>query len=344
VKLILLLAVTTTSIIDALSITDASAPKPRGCAATPLQKKKIVVVGAGGYLGAVVFGFLQRASNLYGTGMGSSPRNICATAVSAKLMNGVLSKNFVLAYAGEEHMRLTNGMDKTAETIAARLKGYKGVILGTVQYLEQRPVTAGSYEKTPNDKVWEFYLDRPRREGAAGVTVTDEKQLVELNLQLFSNLLQACQQAQVEHVVVVETPATTTPQAFGDILKECQVPFTYVRLDSELANFPGDHTYIKGLQGDVLLESIPITTGTADWIQQLDPPKQPGLRAPLYREDLAAVLVQSLQSLDWSTSRCLRVCSNGALEGARAGDMKGRYDREWCGNQDVLAQKFAALS
>lgn len=37
---------------------------PKGCAAKPFEKKKIAVFGAGGYLGAVVFGFLQRAASL----------------------------------------------------------------------------------------------------------------------------------------------------------------------------------------------------------------------------------------------------------------------------------------
>jgi len=35
-----------------------------GCAAKPFEKKKIAVFGAGGYLGAVIFGFLQRAASL----------------------------------------------------------------------------------------------------------------------------------------------------------------------------------------------------------------------------------------------------------------------------------------
>lgn len=37
---------------------------PKGCAAVPFEKKKIAVFGAGGYLGAVLFGFLQRAGSL----------------------------------------------------------------------------------------------------------------------------------------------------------------------------------------------------------------------------------------------------------------------------------------
>ncbi len=38
--------------------------KVEGCAAKPFEKKKIAVFGAGGYLGAVIFGFLQRAASL----------------------------------------------------------------------------------------------------------------------------------------------------------------------------------------------------------------------------------------------------------------------------------------
>lgn len=38
--------------------------RPKGCAARPFEKKKVAIFGAGGYLGAVIFGFLQRASSL----------------------------------------------------------------------------------------------------------------------------------------------------------------------------------------------------------------------------------------------------------------------------------------
>ena len=40
----------------------AAASKPRGSAATPLDKKSIAVFGAGGYTGGTIFGYLQRAS------------------------------------------------------------------------------------------------------------------------------------------------------------------------------------------------------------------------------------------------------------------------------------------
>ena len=50
--------------VDATRGSSALLMKPKGCAATPLEKKKVAVFGAGGYLGAVLFGFLQRAGSL----------------------------------------------------------------------------------------------------------------------------------------------------------------------------------------------------------------------------------------------------------------------------------------
>ena len=49
---------------DIVSISRPLLLAPKGCAAKPFDKKKIAVFGAGGDLGAVVFGFLQRAASL----------------------------------------------------------------------------------------------------------------------------------------------------------------------------------------------------------------------------------------------------------------------------------------
>ena len=55
------------SVTMAMSMSMSS--RPMGCASTPLQKKSVAICGAGGYLGGTIFGFCQRASNLYGTGI-----------------------------------------------------------------------------------------------------------------------------------------------------------------------------------------------------------------------------------------------------------------------------------
>ena len=55
---------TTAGVVRLSSSSLHMAQPPKGCAAKPFEKKKIAVFGAGGYLGAVSFGFLQRASAL----------------------------------------------------------------------------------------------------------------------------------------------------------------------------------------------------------------------------------------------------------------------------------------
>jgi hypothetical protein len=307
-----------------------STPPPRGSAAVPLNKQKIAVFGAGGYLGSCIFGYLQRASNLYGTGMGgaASPRNLCATFLASQAMNKVLGKNFCLAYAGEQHVKLT---DMTrVDAIAARLDGYSAVVMGTMYRLEQRPVTSGTYEKGPNDKTLEFYLDQPRR----GETVGPQTFDIETHLTMFQNTLEACQRVGIQHAVVLETPQTENASAFLSLLKASKIPCTYIRCRGELTN-SADHTYWKGVQGDLSIQAL-----TLDDID--NPATQPS-GSPIYREDLAALVCQSLQSLLWSESRCLSVTSAGDWEGAIQ-VAKGRYDRNWCTNSQVLARKLVGIN
>lgn len=121
----------------------------QGSSNTPIQKRKVAVAGAGGVLGGLVFGFLQRCSSLYGTGL-TSPRCISATADTALQLNRILSKQFCLAFADESCIKLTNLRDATA--IQRRLDTYDALIFGTQMSVRQRTVVAGTYEQTPNDK------------------------------------------------------------------------------------------------------------------------------------------------------------------------------------------------
>lgn len=321
-------------------------PKPRGSAAIPFEKKKVVVLGAGGYLGATAFGFLQRASSLYGTGLGgsSSPRVVCATATALDAMNRVLSKNFVLAYAGEDLARLTDMQN--AEMIGQRLSGYHAALLGTVYQLEKRPVTGNSYGRTPNDKTYEFYLDEKRNADdpdANDVTM-------ETHLTMFRNTLDGCKQAGIEHIVVIETPQTESAKPFAELLDQSGLKFTYIHARGELKNFV-DHTYFKGVQGDLDIQSFTLASGymsatgysAGDWMDALQDTRiVVGDMEAVFREDVAALAVQCLQSLDWSTCRCLEVSSRGPLAEART-TAGSRPDREWCANSIVLAAKLGPV-
>ena len=133
--------------------------RPKGSAAVPYQKQKIITMGNGGYLGGLLFGYLQRASTIYGTGIGggssSSIRSIGATPDTSIRLNRVLNKHFVLANADESCIKLTNL--SCINAIEQRMIGYDAMVLGTNLYLEQKIVAASTYEVTPNDKACVFF-------------------------------------------------------------------------------------------------------------------------------------------------------------------------------------------
>ena len=54
-----------------------------------------------------------------------------------------------------------------------------------VHWSEQRPVTAGTYENTPNDKTFEFYMEKPRSSTVKGL---DDP---EFCMEMFRNALEA---------------------------------------------------------------------------------------------------------------------------------------------------------
>jgi hypothetical protein len=135
--------------IEALSTVVPKRSPPRGCAATPTVKRTVAVVGGGGYLGSLTFGFLQRAASLYGTGVGKC-RAVGATPDTAVRLNRILSKNFGLAFADELLIEL---VDLTSlDALTKRLKGCDALIFGSEFYVQERPVGAGTFEKSPNDK------------------------------------------------------------------------------------------------------------------------------------------------------------------------------------------------
>ena len=140
-------------------VTTSSSSRPKGSAAVPYQKQKIITMGNGGYLGGILFGYLQRASAIYTTGIGgpsssSSIRSIGATADTSIRLNRILNKHFVLSNADESCIKLTNLT--CVDAIHQRMMGYDAMVLGTSLYLEQKKLAANTYEITPNDKAYVY--------------------------------------------------------------------------------------------------------------------------------------------------------------------------------------------
>jgi hypothetical protein len=103
--------------------------------------------------GGLVFGYLQRAGSLFGTGL-APPRCLGATADTALRLNQLLSKQFCLAFADESYIKLTDL--SSVEAIQQRLDGCScdALILGPTMSVRQRAVVSGTYERTPNDKAY----------------------------------------------------------------------------------------------------------------------------------------------------------------------------------------------
>jgi hypothetical protein len=300
--------------VDAFS----SLQPPKGSAAKPFEKKKIAVVGGGGYMGSLVFGFLQRACSLYGTGIGGF-RCIGATADTAVRMNRVLGKNFCLAVADENNIKLTDM--QSVDALQQSLQGFEAVIWGTDLSFLQRSVTMGTYGKTPNDKTFEMYW------GDQGNTIGEE--MATVKEKILENLLQASRQAGVKHMVVVQNSASDD---WLPRLRKCGVPFTFIRPAGEVLAVK-DYTYRDGIQG-----SLRVTPSDDDMSTSSSSP------SPLSTEDVAALCVQCLQSLDWDKSRCINVSCNGALNVESLGPAaKKRPDEEWCVRSSALEGVLTGL-
>lgn len=280
-------------------------------------------------MGGCIYGFLQRAGSLYGTGIagvGGGPRAVVATSSGSVSLNSVLSNHFILAQADESFVKLT---DMTSlEAVQSRLKDFDAAIVPTRFSLEPRPVTLGSYEKTPNDKTMEFFMERPRMVTAK---VMDDPTYSQ---QLFNTILQASKTEGLRHLVVLETDSEfDTDRVAGDkylqLLEEAGVPYTYIRPLGSFENSKG-YTYAKGIQS-----SLKITR--ANSLEEFK-----SASGTIFREDVAAVCVQALLSLDWSDNRVLQVEKIGTLD--KEVDSKAIPQREWCMNSDTVQSLLTSIA
>lgn len=291
---------------------------------------QIAVLGGGGYLGAITFGFLQRAGSLYGTGIDRNCRCLGATGTTAVALNGMLSKHFILAQADESFIQLTDFSN--IDNVVKNLQGIDALIMGTELTMETRPVTAGTYEKTPNDKTLEIYWDTKRGSGETKTSSMDTKVQP-----ILENILKACEKSDIQHIVAISNSNNANNNnnnSFLEKLKSSSIPCSLLQYSGELFNCQ-NYNYQKGLQNNLQLNLL-------DKDETLDPSTNTAA-ATMYREDLAALAIQSLLSLDWSQSRNLAVTSKGPLVVEESVSSKKRPDQCWCVNSHILEAKLNGL-
>ena len=240
-------------------------------------------------------------------------------------------------------MALTNMAD--VQSIARSLRNIDAVIIGTKYQLEARPVTGNTYEKSPNDKTNELYLDQ--RKTAWSDYGGDES----YHLKLFRNTIEACCSANVQHVVIIETPKTAvgTMDEYALILDEANVSFTYIRLLGEL-QYAQDYTFEKGLQGSLEIRTIELGSNMGNTLRavlaDMENPVSSSSNAVLYREDIAALAVQSLMTLEWNKSRFMDVTGSAKQNHEEAPKARGkplRSDLWWCVGSERMAEKLSSV-
>jgi hypothetical protein len=242
--------------------------------------------------------------------------------------------------------------------------------------VRRRAVVGGTYERTPNDKAyvcfvvvphdvcrhffrwcslreisltlsrscrpllfvsetrrWEIYWD----EGSATSSSDDAAAEALVRDQIVDNVLKAvtAQQQQsssgqhkLRHLVVVDRDGSIVPQ-----LQQTGVPFTCLICPHDLVNAK-DYTFKKGIMmADLTLRAL---SDSRDDMSVTNP------ATPIYRQDLAALCVQVLQTLSWDTSRVLLVSSSAASSAVAAKVSKSgkRVDQEWCVNSHILDEKL----
>lgn len=169
---------------------------PLGTMQRPLDKSRVAVVGAGGHLGATIFGLLQRASALYECGLSqkTAPRAISATAFGSGALNSRLGGAFKLAVATEDKIALTDLL--STEALGRRLNNFDYVVLPCEWALSQARITANTFGTGPNDMTVEAFFQAGSGEG--------ESYDGEVSASIFGNVLEAAVGAG-SHMVVVGT-------------------------------------------------------------------------------------------------------------------------------------------
>lgn len=168
----------------------------------------------------------------------------------------------------------------------------------------------------------EIYWDKPK-----GSFLDDASaDFNDMKATILNNVLLAAKQSGIQHLVVVDD-GSWVPQL--DVLG---IPYTCITCSSTLTNTP-NYSFKDGVISDLSITAQKNADSTDD---------DDGGR-PVCREDLAALCVQSLQSLSWSKSWELTVLCKGSAKVPALASSPKRVDQQWCVNSLILEEKLASI-
>lgn len=170
---------------------------------------------------------------------------------------------------------------------------------------------------------------------------------------IIRNFVSAAQLAKLKHIFLVITTTPTAPNTEMDMnnnvlqqVKASDIPFTCIHIPYKLIDRSSQgYTYQEGiLCKDLIVES------TADIITTTATTENEDDNMCIYREDVAALCVQAIQSCDWNPSqpRYLRVRlstqhppgqQNVSPPPPPPGIPK-RMDQLWCINSYILEEQL----
>ena len=261
---------------------------PRGSAKSWSGREQVVVAGSNGMLGSKIFGYLQRcAPNNIFSGLGE-PRGIVVSPQCAKSLNRNIGNAFVLAHASEYMMAMTNYDDE--ESLSRAMSGSSCAILPT-RFADSG---SGAY-------------------AMEGLSDLGPNANADHSGRLASLLRIACATDSMKHLVVVETPGTPKTDRTA-ALEACRTALASSSRGVDAPQLGVTFVVSSGAEPPAdphwtFKRGVPTTPGGCavrvhDGLEASD---LEGPLGPVTQEDLAAVIVQSIQTLPWDESRCLIV-------------------------------------
>ena len=173
---------------------------------------------------------------------------------------------------------------------------------------------------------------------------------------IISNFITAAQLAQLKHIFLVVTAATsTTDQDRNEnVLRQVKasgIPFTCILIPWNLIDRSSQgYSYRDGiLDPNIIIESVADITTTTTTAAANDRENAPDIA--IYREDVAAICVQAIQSCDWNQpQRYVQVrttttttTANNGLPSSIESRRPQRMDQFWCWNSHLLEEQMRRI-